>query len=275
MTLFGHQVRIRHFHIVQNTAGWQVHPHAHSDYEANIILQGCSIDSTLPDELLKPGMVILHPPRTFHAWKTVDGPMLRVTIGFTVRPLLYPPSKTRWPFMPQLPWSMALLCEEAQGQAPGWQERCSLHAQVMLSQLVMLMKSFDGPSMEVVQETNLMAMVDQFLQENLVKPLTLDLIASQLGVSRRTLTAQFRKLAGESVMRYLQLLRIERAAELLQCTPAPLAEIRMRVGIPDPAYFCKCFHRHFHKSPRQYREEWQSTVATDRDAEADESTDAR
>lgn len=260
IALFGHQVRLRHFLIVQNTPGWRVGTHSHSDYEANIILRGLSTDSILPDQPVEPGMIILHPPHSPHSWGSRETPLLRVSIGYTIRPLLHPVPITRWPIMPELSWIMALLCEEAQQQAPGWQERCTLHMYTMFSHLLTLLKVPEETPGTVEPGTTLMEMVDRFLHDNLANPLSLDDIASYIGISRRTLTGRFRQLTGESVIRYIRLLRIERAAELLQCTQAPLAEIRVQVGLADPAYFCKCFHQQFHKSPQQYREEWQSTV---------------
>jgi transcriptional regulator GlxA family with amidase domain len=106
-----------------------------------------------------------------------------------------------------------------------------------------------------VPRTDLAGVVDQFLRDNLARPLTLLDIADQVGASQRTLCRQFHEQTGATVMEHLFTLRMDRAAELLGETDAPVATIGDQVGMPDPSYFVRRFRQHFHTTPHVYRQQ--------------------
>lgn len=78
-------------------------------------------------------------------------------------------------------------------------------------------------------------------------------LARRLSVHRATLHRVFMKNYGVSPVQYLGRLRLRLALELLADTPLPVADIAVRVGLPDLAYFSKLVTRHTGHSPRAYR----------------------
>jgi AraC family transcriptional regulator len=64
----------------------------------------------------------------------------------------------------------------------------------------------------------------------------------------------FRGITGESVMAYVRRLRMERAAQRLKYTAAPITEVAMASGYGSHEAFTRAFHGHFGESPSAYRD---------------------
>ncbi len=75
--------------------------------------------------------------------------------------------------------------------------------------------------------------------------------------SERQLTRSFRQATGESVVRFVHALRIEKAKALLVRYGDTVAEIGAVVGFRDAAYFIKVFKRLTGMTPKEYRMESQ------------------
>jgi AraC-like DNA-binding protein len=84
-------------------------------------------------------------------------------------------------------------------------------------------------------------------------PLTVPEVATEVGISERSLGRLFAKEVGRSVGREIQLRRIQRAAALLAMPEMSVAEAGRRVGIADPTQFSRLFRRVVGISPRAYR----------------------
>lgn len=64
----------------------------------------------------------------------------------------------------------------------------------------------------------------------------------------------FHKISGYSIFNYLNMVRINRAKDLIETTPVKFSEIGYLVGIDDPYYFSKLFKKYTGISPSQYLE---------------------
>jgi AraC-like DNA-binding protein len=78
-------------------------------------------------------------------------------------------------------------------------------------------------------------------------------LAAAVGVSENYLSQIFRQEIGISLWEYLSRFRISRAQELLRQTVQSITAVAAAVGIPDPAYFSRIFHRQVGMSPSAYR----------------------
>jgi len=94
----------------------------------------------------------------------------------------------------------------------------------------------------------------QWLQENLARPVSLGALARDLGLSSRSLSRRFRQATGMTPQAYLQSLRIGTARELLRRSNLGVGEIAWQVGLQDVSYFSQLFRRHCGVSPLRYRE---------------------
>jgi AraC family transcriptional regulator len=95
--------------------------------------------------------------------------------------------------------------------------------------------------------------VQVFLAQNLAYDVDLSTIAAQASLSPYYFTRQFTAMVGMPPYRYLIMLRIQRAAELLRRSDLSVTQILHRVGFHSPSHFTTTFRRHMGMSPTAYR----------------------
>ncbi|MEM8487171.1 MAG: two-component regulator propeller domain-containing protein [Bacteroidota bacterium] len=79
-------------------------------------------------------------------------------------------------------------------------------------------------------------------------------IAAELGVSPRHLNRLMHSAVGLTARVYLQILRLERAAQLLEQKHDQVAQIAYAVGYSDPNHFSRVFRQAYDVSPKEYME---------------------
>jgi signal transduction histidine kinase/ligand-binding sensor domain-containing protein/AraC-like DNA-binding protein len=77
-------------------------------------------------------------------------------------------------------------------------------------------------------------------------------ICSELSISKTKLYAKVGELTGYSINIFIRIIRLRRAAFLLENSEYSVSEVAYQVGFSDPNYFSKCFKEHFKVSPRDY-----------------------
>ena len=85
------------------------------------------------------------------------------------------------------------------------------------------------------------------------RPWTLEALAHTVGMSRSLLAARFRAVTGESPMRHLAAVRLNRAADYLTSSDLSIESIATRTGYGSDAALSKAFKREFGISPGTYR----------------------
>lgn len=88
------------------------------------------------------------------------------------------------------------------------------------------------------------ASVYEWALRNLHRPLTVDQLADQAGLSRRTLIRRFHADAGLPPMRWLLDARLARARELMESTDLTMEAVGRRCGLGTPANFRTLFRTH-------------------------------
>lgn len=78
-------------------------------------------------------------------------------------------------------------------------------------------------------------------------------LAKRTHMSQRNLQRRFSKATGLSIIRYVQMIRIERARGLLERTSLSVSEICHRVGYDDPSAFSRLFKATCGLSASEYR----------------------
>lgn len=96
-------------------------------------------------------------------------------------------------------------------------------------------------------------LVKYYVKRNLARKLTLSDIAMSLHCSTVTLTENFRKEFGITIMDYVTKKRMELAERLLLSGDEPLREIAANVGYSDVEYFSRSFKRYHGTSPDMWR----------------------
>ena len=82
--------------------------------------------------------------------------------------------------------------------------------------------------------------------------LTIDRLASHLGLGRTTMYNKLKSLTGKSPVELIKEYRITKARMLLRTGQFAVSEVAYKVGFSDPGYFSRCFREQFHMSPAEY-----------------------
>ncbi len=130
----------------------------------------------------------------------------------------------------------------------------SLTAKTMLidvSQTSQLL--FISPEAYNEHQDRLVTKTQYWLQQNLSRQVNLAEVADLMAVSQRTLIRRFKASIHMTPNRYLQLLRVEVAKQLLETTALPVLDIAEHVGYQDEGAFSRIFTNHTSHTPRAYR----------------------
>ena len=91
------------------------------------------------------------------------------------------------------------------------------------------------------------------IHDGYAEPLTLSLVAREVGVHPAHLARTFRRQQGTSIGEYVRRLRIEHATKELAGTGTSIAGIAQRTGFFDQSHFSRVFREHTGMSPVQFR----------------------
>jgi len=94
---------------------------------------------------------------------------------------------------------------------------------------------------------------DDFMRAHLESPLTLQHIAECVGSSRFHTLRLFKSAYGETPIKRLTRLRMERAQLLLGRDGDSVTQIAFRCGYDNPAHFTSAFRRHTGITPSEFR----------------------
>jgi AraC-like DNA-binding protein len=81
---------------------------------------------------------------------------------------------------------------------------------------------------------------------------TVEELSRDLGVSRTLLYKKILNLTGKPPLEFIRILRLKRAAQLLEKSQLNVSEIAFKVGYNDPKYFRKHFKNEFGILPSHY-----------------------
>jgi AraC family transcriptional regulator len=93
----------------------------------------------------------------------------------------------------------------------------------------------------------------RYIDEHFAEPCALSTVSQAVGLSRYELIRAFSAVMGQSPNQYLINTRIRAAAERLEASNAPIADIAFGVGFNDISYFYHCFRTAFGCTPLQWR----------------------
>ena len=95
--------------------------------------------------------------------------------------------------------------------------------------------------------------VKKYTEENMQEPdFSVEKLSSDVGISRAHLYNKLLALTGKSPIEYIRIMRIRRAAQLLEKSQLTVMEVAYKVGFNDPRYFTKHFKNEYNMTPTQY-----------------------
>ncbi|MGA2480972.1 MAG: helix-turn-helix domain-containing protein [Spirochaetia bacterium] len=106
-----------------------------------------------------------------------------------------------------------------------------------------------------------MRKAQQYIEDNYARKITVDHLALQFAVSRRSLERRFKTATGNTVSEYLQRVRVEAAKKRLETSRKTVNEVMFEVGYTDTKAFRMVFRRVAGMSPFDYRSRYARMAA--------------
>ena len=103
------------------------------------------------------------------------------------------------------------------------------------------------------QEQKFLRSIQEYVNANLHRSITLDDLAEVVYLSPSTLYKKMKDYADVSPMEYVMKVRLHRAVELLKDDSVSVQEVAQSVGFNTHSFFSECFKREFGMTPRQWR----------------------
>ena len=108
------------------------------------------------------------------------------------------------------------------------------------------------PAVDYGKETYVTQVID-FIEMNYANAVTVQSIASHVGLQRSYLCSLFKEQIGSSIQSYLVHYRMRRAAELTMDLNLSIGDIARSVGYSDQLLFSKMFKKVMGEAPTYYR----------------------
>jgi transcriptional regulator GlxA family with amidase domain len=100
----------------------------------------------------------------------------------------------------------------------------------------------------------------QFMEKNYSDKLTIDELAGKVNLSRRSFERRFNKATNNTVIEYIQRVRIEAAKRSFEASRKNITEVMFDVGYSDTKAFRDVFKKITGLTPIEYRNKYSKLV---------------
>lgn len=101
----------------------------------------------------------------------------------------------------------------------------------------------------------------EFIEQNVQEKISVDQLASMLSIGRRNLERRFKKATSNSLVEYMQRVKVEAAKQRFESSADNVNEVMYNVGYNDPKAFRTTFKRFTGLSPVSYRNKYNRELA--------------
>jgi len=247
--------------------GWLVRPHAH-DYWQFLGVESGSILGEVGEKriIVTNEKAILAPPDKNHSFKALQNSIL-LEVKFHVHNNVFNEQLIKVLPLAELLSGPVLstmkdVIQEGKQMKPYYKDLATIRLYEFIIQLLRHTNGTAHPleSWPEVDDKLLGAgneMVKSsidFMKQNLAADLTLEDIASHLGYNANYFCTKFTAVYGMSPMRFLSMLRLKKAAELIAATKLSYSDIAAQVGYGSARTLAKAFYSRYGISPTTYRQ---------------------
>ena len=106
--------------------------------------------------------------------------------------------------------------------------------------------------------------VQEQIEREFARHLTVSGLADDHAITRRTLERRFKHSTGNSVLEYLQRVRVEQAKKKLEQTAHSVTDAMYEAGYSDAKAFREVFRKYVGVSPAQYKKKFDRVLAETR-----------
>ena len=114
----------------------------------------------------------------------------------------------------------------------------------------------DTPNMEDTisncHEKNIVDKCTDFIYDNISSDISIEDLCSYIHVSESYLFKSFTKILKLSPNKFIKLIKVKKAEQLIKTTSLSFKEISEDLGFNSPYYFSSVFKKHYNVSPREY-----------------------
>ncbi|ATP57850.1 AraC family transcriptional regulator [Pedobacter ginsengisoli] len=103
--------------------------------------------------------------------------------------------------------------------------------------------------------------IQEFIEKNFQEKITIDQLASMQAIGRRNLERRFKKATSNTIVEYIQRVKMEAAKISLESSRENINEVMYKVGYTDNKAFRTTFKRITGLSPIQYRSKYNREMA--------------
>lgn len=93
-----------------------------------------------------------------------------------------------------------------------------------------------------------------YMEQHYQRDLTVEELADVCGLNRNYFSRLFKECMGCPPQEFLILLRLSKASEMMRTSDAPIGEISVLCGYPNPLHFSRAFKKQYGIPPREWRE---------------------
>ncbi|MBI3719772.1 MAG: helix-turn-helix domain-containing protein [Sphingobacteriales bacterium] len=112
-----------------------------------------------------------------------------------------------------------------------------------------------------IHEDDEIKKVQEFIENNFTEKITVDELANQFSIGRRTFERRFKKATNNSIAEYIQRVKIEAAKKQLEIGRKNVNEVMYEVGYNDTKAFRELFKKITGLSPLEYRNKYNKELA--------------
>lgn len=109
-------------------------------------------------------------------------------------------------------------------------------------------------------EDEVIRQAQEFIEKNFQEKITVDQLADMFTLGRRNLERRFKKATSNTVVEYIQRVKIEAAKQNLESSRENVNEVMYKVGYSDPKAFRITFKKITGLSPVQYRSKYNREI---------------
>ena len=122
--------------------------------------------------------------------------------------------------------------------------------------MTVLAEYLTGTNRLITYHEKLPQLIKEYINKNYSSKITLSILLQKFGCCNATLTNSFKKEYNLPIMTYLNEVRLEKSAEMIQKTRKSFKEISADCGFYDQNYFSKTFAKKYGCSPTKYKEQF-------------------
>lgn len=256
---------------------WEVELHSHSYWQIISVLKGKGVIQIGEEQIyfLERNVFLIHPHQTHAILRNnPDEQPQMMDIKFSVAdgPLAADLSKlpTRLgdSFFSEFQYYFDRILRESEENLPYSYDRICMFFGLALTTLLRKGNAEDVQSAPNIPEEPQVAHVGgvdmhaitQYINQNYASPVGLEDLARVAIVSKSTLIHAFKLAFNTTPIKYINMVRLEKAKALLLNTDSSISEISEMVGFQSLHYFSRYFKSHENISPVEYRQRYSKNI---------------